>query len=66
MDATTFYAAGTPQLVELSVTLSYRDWCIVRKSREFHCFRNLLDTLEKQRNRSRSQESPNKQEMARF
>lgn len=57
MKATTFYIGGVPQSVELLAILSYRDWCIVQKSREFRRFQNLLDTLEKQHNRSHKRES---------
>lgn len=60
MDATTFYVAGVPRSVEISTTLSYHDWCIVRKSREFRCFQNLLDTFEREHNRSHNRERPNK------
>ena len=55
MKATTFYIGGVPQSVELLAILSYHDWHIVQKSREFRRFQNLLDTLEKQHNRSHNQ-----------
>lgn len=52
------HANGIPQVVQLSETLSYRDWCIVQNSREFHHFQNLLNILERQHNRLRTPITP--------